>query len=300
MHTRLLLAITFSSVAFAACVPITGNRILGRDLALADPQFSALPSSLTLGYAPSPGMKQTYTAAELLRLAGANGIQLQHPVGICFELPMLQVREEDAVAAMRRSLPPEAELKILDRPAADVPAGQLEFPIEGLEPPNPSTPGRQLWRGYVKYAETRKLAYWAQVQVTVRYAVVVTNKDLASNIAINAASLGIETRTGPLSRERIASRIEDVSGRILKRPLKAGAPVPEALLTDLPAVRRGDPVKVDVESGPAHLEFDAVAENSANAGEMVELRNPSSGKTFRARLDAGSKAVVIISPGQKL
>jgi flagella basal body P-ring formation protein FlgA len=300
MNSRLLLAITFSSVAFGACVPITGNRILGRDLALADPQFASLPASVTLGYSPSPGMKQTYTAAELLRLAAANGIQLQHPAGICFELPMLQVREEDALAAMRRSLPPESELRILERATFDVPSGQLEFPIDGLQPPNPSSPGAQLWRGYVRYAETRKLAYWAQVQVTVRYTAVVANKDLAANIAISAASLRTETLTGPVSRERIAARIEDVTGRVLKRPLKAGVQVPQALLTDLPAVRRGDPVKVDVQSGPAHLEFDAVAENSANEGEMVELRNPSSGKTFRARLDAGMKAVVVISPGQKL
>jgi hypothetical protein len=33
---------------------------------------------------------------------------------------------------------------------------------------------------------------------------------------------------------------------------------------------------------------------------MLELRNPSSGKTFRARLDSGSKAVIVVGAGQVL
>ena len=300
MMLRFLLALVCAWVAFAGCQPVTGNRILGRDLALADPRFAALPSSITVGYAPSPGVKRTFAAAELARLAAVNGIRLNDPVDVCFELPMIQVSEDDAVAAMRRSLPTQAGLKIIEHSTGEVPAGQLEFPIGGLEPANPATPDRQLWRGYVKYAETRKVAWWAQVQITVRFTAVVVKTDLTANAVINPASLGTEERTGSLPRERFAAHIEEVSGRILKRPLKAGEPVPLAFLGDAPAVRRGDAVKVDVQSGTAHLQLDAVAESSANEGDMVELRNPASGKTFRARLNSGSRAVVIVPAGQKL
>ena len=300
MTTRLPLIIILSGLASAACLPVTGNRILGRDLALADPRFSALPATLTVGFAPSPGTKRIYSAAELQRLARANGIALTEPVAICFELPMRQIGEEDAAAAMRRVLPADASLKIVELPKIDVPAGELEFPVEGLEPPTPATPGTQLWRGYVKYAETRRSPFWARVQVTMRFTAVVADRDLPLNKAINAASLRIETRTGPLQREQTAVRIEDVSGRVPRRALKAGAPIPLALLMDPPAIHRGDPVKVEVLSGPARLQFEAIAENSASEGEMIELRNPSSGKTFRARLDAGSKVVVVIAAGQSL
>jgi flagella basal body P-ring formation protein FlgA len=300
MPPRLLLIATLASIASAGCLPVTGNRILGRDLALADPRFSALSSTLTVGFAPSPGTKRVYSAAELQRLARANGIQLNDTADVCFELQMLQIGEEDAMAAMRRALPPGASLKIIELAKVDVPAGQIEFPLEGLEPPAPAAPAAQLWRGYVKYAETRKAAYWARVEVKARFAMVVADKDLPLNKAIDAASLRIETRTGPLAREQAAVRIEDVRGRVLKRALKAGESVPLALLMDPPSVRRGDPVKVEVQSGPAHLQFEAVAENSANEGDMIELRNPSSGKTFRARLNPGSKVVVVIAAGQSL
>jgi flagellar basal body P-ring formation protein FlgA len=296
----ILSGVALSGIAVAGCFPVTGNRILGSDLALADTQFSALPSNLTLGYAPAPGTKRIYSAAELQLLGRANGIPLTNPAGICFEVPMQQIKEEDVVAAMRRALPANASLKIVELAKADVPAGQLEFPVEGLEPSIPSAPGTQLWRGYVKYAETRKAAYWARVDVTSSFTAVVATKDLPLNKAIDAASLRIETRTGPLDREQSAARIEDVIGRVPRRALKAGAPIPLALLVDPPEVHRGDPVKVEVQSGPAHLQFEAIAENSANEGEMIELRNPSSGKTFRAKLSPGSKVIVIIAPGQSL
>src|ERR1700733_11048018 len=126
MPTRLPLIIILSGLASAACLPITGNRILGRDLALADPQFSALPATLTVGFAPSPGTKRIYSAAELQRLARANGIASTEPVALCFQLPMRQIGEEDAAAAMRRVLPDGASLKIVELPKIDVPAGELE------------------------------------------------------------------------------------------------------------------------------------------------------------------------------
>jgi flagella basal body P-ring formation protein FlgA len=65
-------------------------------------------------------------------------------------------------------------------------------------------------------------------------------------------------------------------------------------------VRRGDSVQVDVESGGAHLRFAAVAEASASEGDVIELRNPLSGKTFRGRLDHGPRVHLVVTPGQAL
>ena len=300
MITTIALAAALPSLAFAGCFPVTGPRILGRDLALADPQFSALPSTLAVGFAPEPGGKRVYTAAELERLGRANGVRVENPADICFELPLLRVREVDAETAMRRSLPADAELKIVELAKLDVPAGQLEFPLEGLEPPSPAAPGAQLWRGYVKYEDTRRAPIWARVSILVRYTAVIANKDLPVNGIVDSAQVRIESRTGPLTREKDASRIEEVSGRLLKRAVSANAPIPLASLTDVPAVRRGDSVQVDVESGAAHLRFTAVAESTANEGDMIELRNPLSGKTFRGRLDHGPRVLLVVTVGQAL
>ncbi len=296
----LVLPALLASGAFAGCLPVTGNRILGSDLAQADPQFSALPSDLVVGFAPTPGARRIYSAAELRQIARANAIPFHEKALVCFELPMRRITDEETAAAMRPSLPANAELKVIELPKIELPAGQIEFPIEGLEPASPASPGVQLWRGDVRYAGTLKTPIEARVAINARFDAVVAIRDLPANSIVTAASLRIESHTGPLEREQIAVRVDEVSGRLTKRALKAGAWIPLAALTEPPEVRRGDPVTVDVQSGRAHLEFTAVAETSANEGEMVELRNPSSGKTFRGRLNPGCRVLLIVPVGQTL
>ena len=294
---RFILVLVLAGCAGADCLTITHNRILGSDLAAADSQFAGLPASLIVGFAPAPGAKRIFGTAELGRIARANGISLKAPAEICFELPLQRVSEEEALAAMRRSLPENATLRIVELPNTELPTGTVEFPIDGLEPAIPTTPGIQLWRGWVKYAETRKAAIWARVSATARYIAVIPSKDLPANAVIDAAALRIETRTGPLQREKVAARVEEVSGRMPKVALKAGSAIPLDSLASAPAVRRGDSVRVEVESGTAHLHFQAVAENTANEGEMVGLRNPLNGKIFRAKLAPGARAIVIVPAG---
>jgi flagella basal body P-ring formation protein FlgA len=301
MTKRFVLAALLScTVASAACIPVIGSRILGSDLARADPHFSPLPATLAVGFTPAPGTKRVFTGLELQRLARGNGMSVDNPPDICFELQMRHVTEKDAAAAMRMSLPADASLKILELASFDVPMGPLEFPVTGLQPPAPADHGAQLWRGRVKYAGNRETAFWARVELTVTFTAVIAAKDLARDVPISVGSVRIETRTGPINREIDATRMDEVQGRIPGRALKAGSTIPLNALADAPAVRRGDSVSVEVWSGPALLRFEAIAESTARSGDLVELRNPASGKTFRARLDAGPKALVIIAAGHTL
>ena len=264
----------FSTVAlpatcFGGCLPVTGNRILGRDLARADARFSALPADLTVGFAPSPGGSRIYPAAELERIARAHGILLPDAREICFELTMMQLKEDDVAAAMLRTLPSELkvtsqDLKILELSKSAVPAGELDFPLEGLEPAGPTTNGVQLWRGYVKYADTRKAVCWARVALNTHYTVVIADKDLPANTPLNAASLRLESRTGPFQRSKTATRIEEVAGRVADRAVRAGETIPLAILAVPPQVRRGDPVTVDV---PERLRASPVRRRGGGFGQ---------------------------------
>ena len=87
---------------------------------------------------------------------------------------------------------------------------------------------------------------------------------------------------------------EEVAGLVLKRPVKSGVPVPATAAAARLAVRRGETVRVDVASGWARLHFEAVAETDAREGDQIALRNPISGKTFRARVGAAGRATVVI------
>src|SRR4051794_6881931 len=114
MKTRLILLAAFSSAAFADCFPVTGDRILGRDLAGVDPRFSTLSPTQTIGFVPAPGVKRIYASAELERIARANGVAPGLSADVCFEIPMQRLTEKDAINAMRRSLPADAELRIIE------------------------------------------------------------------------------------------------------------------------------------------------------------------------------------------
>lgn len=280
--------------ASAACLPVTGDRILGSDLAAADVRFSGLPASLQFGYAPAPGAARVFTVQELQRIARANGLSASSLQSICFEIPVRVPTEAEFAESMRRSLPADAAIRIVDMARSGLPAGRVEFPLTGLEPSASGNGGIQLWRGFVQYTDTRRAAVWARVAVTVRWTAVVARKDLSPDVAISPADLRLEARTGPVNHAPSAARLEQVAGRVVRRRVPAGEDIPLSLLDDPPAVRRGDVVRVEVKSGRAVLHFDAVAQTTARPGEMAEFRNPASGKDFRARAEAGSRAVVVI------
>ncbi|MEP6716181.1 MAG: flagellar basal body P-ring formation chaperone FlgA [Terriglobia bacterium] len=284
------------AMAFGECLPVTGDRILGSDLAHANLQFAALPPNLTLGFTPAPGMTRIFAAAELTRIAKANGLVAGDSPEVCFAIPMRRLTPAEATGAMARSLPAGVKIAIVEMSSSDVPVGEAEFPLAGLE----TTAGpAQLWHGSVKFTATRKSPVWARVTVTQEMKAVVTNKDLPPNTPIDASSIHLTTWTGPLLRERVADRLEDVLGKMSKRAVKAGEPIPLGLLNFAPAVRRGESIRVEVNSGSAHLTFRAIAEKDGRDGDSVELRNPATGKLFQARL-TGSTAVIFVDKGTGL
>jgi flagella basal body P-ring formation protein FlgA len=296
-----VLALVFIVIpAFGACLPVTGSRIFGRDLAQADSRFSVLPATLAVGFAPAPGTKRVFTARELERILRANGIAGAVDREICFEVPLRRLTVDEASAAMQRGLPAGSSLTIEELIQSDLPAGEAEFPLSGLEPAPPGTQGVQMWRGFVRYADSKKASCWARVKLSVHYTAVVATKDLAEGQTLEPALLRLEAKTGPLEHELAAISIEQVRGRALKRPVPAGSPVPLAILVEPVVIHRGDTIRVEVRSGPARLHFDAVADAPAHEGDLIELRNPLNGKTFKARVGKDRQAVVVIGGEEKL
>lgn len=301
MRLFLFLPLMLPALAAANCLPVAGDHILGRDLALAEARFSLLSPTVAIGYTPAPGGTRVFSAAELQRIARSNGIaagtNATDFAEVCFELPLHVPADTEFVESMRQSLGPEASVRLVDMGRAAIPAGRIGFPLSGLEPPAAGNDGVQLWRGFVQFTDTRRMAVWARVIVAVTYTAVVARKDLAADTTIETAALRIETRTGGLRRDATASRMEEVAGRVVRRPVKAGAEIPLILLDEPPAIRRGDLVRVEVRSGLAVLRFDAIAQTTVRAGETAELRNPVTGKIFRARAETGSRAVVVVGKG---
>jgi flagella basal body P-ring formation protein FlgA len=278
------------------CEFVSGEQIFSADLARALPVFSAIPRDVVIGYSPAPGARRILQIPELKRIGSQYGIAVPMESHVCFEWKVQPITEDAVRAAIRESLQaPAARVEILAMSKAPAPEGQLAFPQTGLSAAtniDPSTP--VTWRGYVQYSSPRRFAVWARVKVSANMPRVIATEPLAAGKPVAKEQVRLETYDDFPLRNDTARSLEEVIGRIPRRAVRAGVPVLRSDLAEAFQVERGDTVEVMVVAGAAQLELDAQAEASGRQGEVIPLRNPSSGKLFRARIDRKGRAIVMV------
>ncbi|HMD70438.1 MAG TPA: flagellar basal body P-ring formation chaperone FlgA [Bryobacteraceae bacterium] len=290
-------------MAFAlAClaVPPGSDHILAADLASAFPPLAAVPPATEIAIAPAPGVARVFRAPDLRLLAARFHLDAAPAADapICVERPVAPLDAPRLLAAMRKSLP-DARIEILEFSRQPAPSGEIEFPAAGLHPASAGAPGSQaataLWNGAVLYAGTRRFAIWATVTVRVTVPRVLAVADLRPGQPIAAAQLAVETRQEFPSAAPFALSAGEVAGRWPRLAIRAGSQIRTDQLEQPREVMRGSTVRVDVRNGAARLELDAVAEASGGVGEFIPIRNPSSGKRFRARVEAPGRVSVDVA-----
>ena len=91
-------------------------------------------------------------------------------------------------------------------------------------------------------------------------------------------------RPFPCPASAVLSRSE-VIGKITHRNIPAGQAILSTALDARREVNRGDRVRVKVDGGSAILSFEAQAETAGIPGDTVLVKNPTSGRSFRARVE---------------
>ena len=293
MTAWLFLLITMSH---PVCEFISGEQIFGADLFKAVPAFAAMPRDTVIGYSPAPGARRILQFPELKRLGAQYGIQVPADSQACFEWKVRPITEDAVRKAIRESLQaPEARVEILAMSKAPAPEGKLAFPQSGLSAAtntDPSTP--VTWRGYVLYDSARRFSVWARVRVSAAMPRVVAVDPLVAGKPIGKAQVRLETCDDFPLRNDTARSLEEVIGRIPRRTVRAGLSVLRSDLAEAFQVERGDRVEVTAVSGAAQLELEASAEASGRQGDVISLRNPRSGKIFRARIEGKGRAIVMV------
>jgi flagella basal body P-ring formation protein FlgA len=275
---------------------VSGERILAGDLGRAIPEFAGLDPGLAIGVAPAPGSRRIVRRAELDRIARQHGLELPSldSAELCFELQTEPLTAEGVAAALRSAVEQDAvRLEVLDFSRHPVPQGQLEFPKAGLATPPVTRDGAPvIWRGRVRHATNRTVPVWAKVKLSVPGRRVVSSETIQAGRAILATQLRVEDAAlFPLADMPLAS-IEEAAGRVTSRSIRAGTVLYASMLTAPKAVLRGAMVAVQVSSGAARVTFHALAESEGAIGEMVVLRNPLSGRRFRARVTEKDMVVI--------
>jgi flagella basal body P-ring formation protein FlgA len=275
------------------CHPVDSDRISAANLTLVDPRFASLPADASAGYAPAPGVRRVIAASELERIAAKYGLTAGGFTSVCFEWPLHSLTQDDVLAAIRKSLAtPDARIELTEFSRYSVPAGELVFPRSGL---TKSAKAEGAWRGYVEYEPKRRFAIWARLKIAVPLTRVIAVADLRVGSTIEGSQVKVETVEGFPEPEPVVQSLEEAVGRVLKRPVGAGMPVPAAAL-DTPktaqSISRGETVQVDVHSGAARLKLEGRAESDGRDGQQIRVRNTVSGKTFLATVAGKGKVLV--------
>ncbi len=285
--------IVLAAALAATCIPVEGDRIRAADLAVAVPAFAALAPEETLGYAPAPGARRMMGARELERIAGRHGISLPTAPGLCVERAMERLTEERVLAALRTAAGnPEARIELVEFSRYPVPRGDLEFARTGYTPPPEGAKVPVVWRGKLKYAGSRSLPVWARVRISVPGKRLVAAEDLPAGRPIQASQVRVEAAGLPLFADPGLQSAEAAAGRVPRRAIRAGAPVPAGILEAPNEVERGETVTVEVTSGAAQLSLKAKAETAGRKGDLVMLRNPDNGRRFQGRVEGQGKVTI--------
>src|ERR1700738_2686923 len=127
---RLTALVLSAVIANAACVPITADRILARDLAAANPVFASPTPDRVISFAPMPGTQRTFSAHELDMIAKRLAIVASSRFApICVERWVERLEPEQMRIAMAAVLGVDKDqVEILDFSRYSVPPGRVEFP----------------------------------------------------------------------------------------------------------------------------------------------------------------------------
>jgi flagella basal body P-ring formation protein FlgA len=276
----------------AACVSIPGAHITAEDLARAVRSFTPLDPAAVVASAPLPGTVRVFHSAELGRmLALLNPSAGMPPGDICFERPVAHLSEAVVLKAMRGAVGTTAKIELVELSHLPAPEGEIVFPRESLG----SSP-IALWRGFVLYDDDKKFQIWARVKVRVPVTRMIAVEALQQGKPIRASQIILETADSAPGELATPSAIEKVEGYIPRRTIPAASPVWTDSLDPPWEIAKGDLVSVTVHSGLAALTFRVEAATSGRRGDTISLKNPDSGKIFRARVDGPKAASIQTDP----
>jgi flagella basal body P-ring formation protein FlgA len=281
-----------------SCEMIANDRIFGEDLAKAVPAFTKVPGDAVIGYSPAPGARRFLGSAELKRIGASYGVAVTDDAHACFEWRLQPLTADVVRAAIQETLQlPDVRIDVLTISRSEAPVGKISFPISGLLASTLTTPDTPVtWRGEVLYHGSRTFSIWARVKISATMTRVVATQLIQPGQTVAPGQVRIETYDDFPLRNDIARNLEEVIGRMPRRPLREALPVFRADLIEPFQVQRGDLVDVTAIAGAAQLHLPALAETPGRQGDLISLKNPHSGKIFRARIEGKDKALVMVWP----
>lgn len=206
-------------------------------------------------------------------------------------LPALAASEEPVARAAREFLldraaqaglvQPEVSLKLIAGDGAPLACATAPR-VEALDTRHPS----RMRYAAVCPASGARAEYVVRAELSAQ--VVVAPGGIAARRPIAGHEVTLERRPLAGSAE-VTSDPEDVIGQSARRAIRAGQVVDRKLLVEPVLVRRGAAVRIVARNGPVLVTAAGEAMELGHAGDIVNVRNTTTGNVIRARVTGSNE-----------
>ena len=296
--TALAVSVPASAATLKSVVSLQGPQVFLRDLF----DDAGPNAARVLGPGPGPGGRIVVEARQLKAIARQYGVDWE-PVSSAdraiLEWPGRPMRRDDAIAAVRAAL------------VAQGASPECEVEIPGFTPPLvPGDGGSRPVATHLDYDRDmgRFTALLSVTAAGMEPIVARIGGQVADTMEVPVAvlrlSAGMIAGPGDVRMARVhtntvrADVARDASaivGMQLKRQIPAGAPIPIADLMPPSQIRRGEPVRLLLQSNGLSLSGQGVALEAGALGERIKVRNISSQAVIEAEVQG--PGVVRVLPG---
>jgi flagella basal body P-ring formation protein FlgA len=174
------------------------------------------------------------------------------------------------------------EVRVLPFRPVPLPEGAAKLRV--LRPLNGISPGQQSFLVAAESGGKEHLRLWVRAELRVFEEVVVSSQALASQDIVKASDVRLERREIAGLQGRPFYRIDEVVGQQVARAIPVNETLTQKKLERPTVMRRGSAVTLVYETGALRVETPGIAEENGKTGELIQVKNPSSGKLLRGRV----------------
>ena len=130
------------------------------------------------------------------------------------------------------------------------------------------------------------------VMISHQRKVLVVQQNLLPGSRLSTANVALEERNISAVNQSYIDDINQVSGMVLKRAVKAGTLINQTMLQYPTCVKRGDTVQAIAEKGNFKVQTTVIAQKNGRLNEEIPVKNISSQKVISARVIADGKVEI--------
>jgi flagella basal body P-ring formation protein FlgA len=129
--------------------------------------------------------------------------------------------------------------------------------------------------------EKEEARFWVKAEVRAYDQVVVAARPLGRQETLSAKDLRLERREITARTAQIFTRLDDVVGKQSTRSIPSDDVITANAIERPTLLKRGSPITLVFDSGGLRVETQGVAEEGGKMGDLIQVKNSTSGKMLR-------------------